>query len=151
MLKKNEIIEIIHHRRLGAIDYGLKRVGFAVCDELHISITPKAVLDPTSEKFWPQLAEWLERERVALVVVGMPFRPDPTEKTEVITAIEGFIGELRAKTGLEVIVRDESFSSVRAAETMFAVGKKKKQRAQKGNKDMIAAAIILREFLAELE
>lgn len=151
MLTKNEIIEKIHHRRVGAIDYGLKRAGFAVCDELHISITPKAVLDPTNEKFWQQLGEWLERERVALVVVGMPFRPDPNEKTEVILAIEEFINQLRQTCGLEVIVRDESFSTVRATETMLAVGKKKKQRAQKGNKDMIAAAIILRDFLAELE
>jgi putative Holliday junction resolvase len=147
----NDLIEKLHHRRVGAIDYGLKRVGFAVCDELHISITPKAVLDPTSDKFWTELASWFERERIALVVVGMPFRPDPNEKTEVITAIEGFIEELKTRFELDVEIRDESFSTIRATETMIATGRKKKDRARKGSKDMIAAAIILRDFLRELD
>ena len=31
--------------RIASVDYGKKRLGYAVCDEFHISITPKKVFN----------------------------------------------------------------------------------------------------------
>ncbi|MFC2130983.1 hypothetical protein ACFLSQ_06075 [Bacteroidota bacterium] len=40
MTEINDILrQELKNKRIGAIDYGKKRLGFAVCDELHISIT----------------------------------------------------------------------------------------------------------------
>ncbi|MFH1049509.1 MAG: Holliday junction resolvase RuvX [bacterium] len=144
------VSENLNGKRIIAIDYGLKRVGLAVCDELHISITPLRVLFPDSSGFWDELLTIIQYERAFTIVVGIPQRLD-NEKTDVILKIEEFIGILKEKTSLEIMTFDESFSTHRAVETMISIGKRKKNRAKKGSKDIIAAAIILRDFLSELE
>lgn len=137
-------------KRIGAIDYGMKRVGFAVCDELHITSNPKKVLDPTKDSFWKELTDIIQLERVAALIVGVPWRLDNKE-TDVIDKINEFITELKNITGLEIITRDESFTTKRAVETLINIGKKKKKRSEKGMHDKIAAAIILNDFLREIE
>jgi putative holliday junction resolvase len=137
-------------KRIGAIDFGMKRVGFAVCDELHITSNPKKVLDPTKESFWKELTGIIHSERVAAIIVGVPWRLDNKE-TDVIEKINEFITELKNITGLEIITRDESFTTKRAVETLINIGKKKKKRSEKGMHDKIAAAIILNDFLREIE
>lgn len=136
--------------RIAAIDYGLKRVGIAVCDELHITANPKKVLDPTKESFWSELRALFAAERVGAVIVGVPWRLD-NKNTDVIDTINQFISELKNVTNMEIIPRDESFTTKRAVETLITIGKKKKKRAEKGMLDMIAAAVLLREFLKEME
>jgi putative Holliday junction resolvase len=141
-------LDYLKGKRLGALDYGRKRVGFAVCDELHIVVSPRRVFDFSSDTFWEEILGELTSEKIAALVVGVPYRLDEQE-TDVISEIFAFINDLKEKTGLEVFEFDESFSTVRSAETMLAIGKKKKKRAEKGNKDKIAAAIILRDFIQE--
>ncbi len=140
--------ETYKNKRIFAIDYGFKRVGLAVCDELHIAITPLKVLTPDSPSFWNDLISIITTERASLIIVGVPQRLD-NQKTDVIIKIEEFINILKEKIALEVITFDESFSTHRAVETMISIGKRKKNRAKKGSKDTIAAAIILRDFLNE--
>lgn len=146
----NEKYSHLNGKRIGAIDYGMKRVGFAVCDELHITSNPKKVLDPTKDSFWKELTDIIQLERVAALIVGVPWRLDNKE-TDVIDKINEFITELKNITGLEIITRDESFTTKRAVETLINIGKKKKKRSEKGMHDKIAAAIILNDFLREIE
>ena len=135
-------------KRIIAVDYGLKRVGLAVCDELHISITPLNFMKADSPFFWEELISIINKEKVSAVIVGIPQRLD-NEKTDVILKIEEFIDEIKKKTLLKVLTFDESFSTQRALKTMISIGKKKKNRSKKGIKDSVAAAIILRDFLNE--
>lgn len=142
--------EEISGKRVAAVDYGKKRVGLAVSDEMHITSSPRKTLIADDENFWSDLLEFLQFERIGVVVVGVPYRLDDKNK-EWILEIKNFIKELTEKSGLPVYEYDESYSSKRAVSTMVEIGKKKKKRAQKGNTDMIAAAIILRDFLKENE
>ena len=128
----------------------MKRVGFAVCDEFHITITPRQVFDRTSQNFWNELLELFVKERIGLLVVGLPLRLEG-EKANIINEVENFIDELKTKCGIEIATFDESYSTRRSVGTMLEIGMKKKKRSVKGNKDKIAAAIILRDFLQELE
>lgn len=137
-------------KRLGAIDFGRKRVGFAVCDEFHITVNPRKFYLFDSISFWDDLLNDLKKENLSAVIVGVPYRLD-NQETDVIKSIKEFIDELKNKSGLEIIPFDESFSSKKAMKTMIEIGYKKKKRAQKGNTDQIAAAVILRDFLKELE
>ncbi len=137
-------------KRLGAVDYGRKRTGFAVCDEFHITTSPRKALDTTSPSFMQQLMALIEAERVRAVIVGVPYRLDNVE-TEVIAEINSFIEELKNISGLEIIPYDESFTTKRAVNTLIEIGKKKRKRSEKGMHDMIAAALILRDFLKEIE
>jgi putative Holliday junction resolvase len=139
-------------KRIAALDYGTKRVGFAVCDELHITVSPRGFFDndeSNPELLWKQLAEAFAWERVGAILVGVPYRVDGAQ-TSVIEAIERFVGELHRRFALPVFTIDESFSSRRAVQTMVATGIKKKQRAAKGRTDAVAAALMLREFLEEI-
>ena len=136
-------------KRLAAIDFGLKRVGYAVCDELHITVTPKRFFMYDAKDFWEQLIRELKRDHIDAIVVGVPYRSNG-KTNEVLENIDDFIKKLELKSNLPVIKFDESLSSVRATETMVEIGMKKKTRRKKGTSDKIAAAIILRDFLNEL-
>ena len=146
MLKINEL----KGHRIGALDYGRKRTGFAVCDEFHITVNPKEVFDISEDNFWDKLLICFHRERIDAVVVGLPLREDNNNK-EFIDEINDFIEILKQKSGLCVFTTDESFSSKSAIRTMIDIGYGKKKRAKKENTDKIAASIILRDFLNELE
>lgn len=137
-------------KRLAGIDYGKKRVGIAVCDRLHISVTPLITLDPTSEKFWEKLLRIVTDEAIEGFVIGLPYRDDD-KNDEFIEEIKQFIGTLKSKTNLPIEEVDEYLSTRSAVNTMISIGYTKKRRSEKGNKDKVAAAIILREYLNMLE
>lgn len=140
--------ENFKNKRLASIDYGLKRTGIAVCDELHITVSPRIVLDPAENDFWVKLNNFTENEKISAFVVGMPVRHDE-KKTELIEKIDNFVFDLKEKCGLPVFTYDESFSTKKAVSVLLEIGAKKKRRATKGTNDLIAAAIILKEFLNE--
>lgn len=139
---------IVVGKRLAAIDYGERRIGIAVCDELHIVVSTRPVIlnDAT---MWKTLLDRLESDRIDVVLVGVPRKHDDTS-SPIIERILGFIDELREKTTRPVFDVDEAFSTQHAKAFMLSGGMKKKKRQEKGQKDAIAAAIILRDFLAEL-
>lgn len=141
--------DLVKNKRVLSFDFGMVRIGWAVCDELHITVTPKGVLLSNDDNLWTKIQQIIVAERIGAVVVGVPYRNDGSESV-VIMKIKEFMSELKEKTGLDVFDFDESFSSVEASSTMVSIGKKKKKRAEKGSKDMVAAALILRNFLNEL-
>ncbi len=149
-MSNNFDINTLKGKRLAAVDFGMKRLGLAVCDQFHVTISPRGVYDYSSPDFWKTFLADLEKEELGAVIVGVPKRVDG-EKTKVMVQIEKFIELLAKKTQLTVIEHDESFSSQRAVETMVTIGKKKNKRSQKGETDKVAAAIILRDFLNEYE
>lgn len=136
--------------RIAAFDYGKKRIGFAVCDEFHITINPRKCFDRESKNLWIEIIKTISEERISLIIVGVPYRLDEIE-TELIQEIKLFISQLKEKTNLNVIEYDESYTSKQAVKTMLEIGKRKKARAVKQNKDLIAAALILKGFLHEIE
>ncbi|MCO5252105.1 MAG: Holliday junction resolvase RuvX [Candidatus Kapabacteria bacterium] len=144
---KEQIKPNIIGHRVAAIDFGLKRVGLAYCDELHISITPSDTLDYTSPKFWELLTSKLAELKIKHIVVGVPVWHTQNEKFS--KKLSNFINKLSQNTDFDVSTIDESFTSQRATETMIEIGKKKSTRSEKGQKDKIAAALILRDFLDE--
>jgi putative Holliday junction resolvase len=145
----NELRAELRGKRIGALDYGQKRIGFAVCDELHIIASPRGFFASTLNLVGELLTAF-ERERLGAIIVGMPFQHDDSE-SPMMQEIHTFIDELREQTTLPVYVVDEAYSSREARQTMIHSGKKKRHRAEKGRTDEVAAALILREFLRELE
>jgi len=140
--------EELKGKRLAAVDFGFKRLGVAVCDELHISITPLKVFDYSSKNFWEEFTRFLSEQKISAIVVGFPYREDGTE-TEVIREINHFIARLSVMVDIPIYKHDESFSTIRAQNLMLELNKKKKDRRKKENKDLLSAAIILRDFIYE--
>ncbi len=142
--------EKLKNKRIAAIDYGKRRIGLAVCDMMHITITPKLTIDSSITDKYEAILKFINEESVDALVVGIPLRDDDKNK-EFIDEIRDFIQVIQDKSGLVVYEQDESYSSIEALDTMIDIGYSKKKRRQKGNKDKIAAAIILRHFLETIE
>jgi putative Holliday junction resolvase len=136
------------YKRIACFDYGLKRIGFAVSDELHITVRPVRVFDATDDDLLDQINKELKKQNTGLIVVGQPIDYNG-KSSEVLEAIDNFKDDLLVSTKLEVVLYDENFSSKEAMQVMLATGKKKKDRRKKGNLDMTAAAVILKNFLSE--
>ncbi len=140
----------LKNKRIAAIDYGKRRIGIAVCDILHITVTPKLLIDTKFEDKFTRIAKFVQEESIDALVVGIPERDDDKNK-EFIDEIKNFIEKIKEITGLNVYEQDESYSTIDAVNTMISIGYGKKKRREKGNKDKIAAAIILRNFLESNE
>lgn len=131
--------------RILSIDYGKKRTGIAVTDELQM-IASGLTTVPTRElqKF---LEDYLQKENVETIVIGEPKQMDYTA-SELGSVIDAFAKALQLKYPNLVIERvDERFTSKMAFQTMIDSGLKKKQRRNKALVDEIAATIILQSYL----
>ncbi|HBK72042.1 MAG TPA: Holliday junction resolvase RuvX [Flavobacteriaceae bacterium] len=132
--------------RILAIDYGKKRIGIAVTDELQL-IASGLTTVLTSDIF-DFLTSYLNNEKVSLFIVGEPKQMDytPSESEELIIP---FLKKLEEKFPEMPIKRvDERFTSKMAFQTMIDSGLKKKQRQNKALIDEISATIILQTYLS---
>lgn len=131
--------------RILAIDYGLKRIGLAVSDELQIiasGLTTVSTIDAFSF-----LKDYLKKEQVELFLVGEPKQLD-NSPSESEALIKPFIVKLK-KTFPKIPIKrvDERFTSKMAFQTMIDSGLKKKQRQNKALIDEISATLILQSYL----
>ncbi len=143
-------LEQVRGKRLLGLDFGVRRVGWAVCDELHLSVTPGGVLAYGSPQFWQALEQTVKTERVEGIVVGMPVGAESVRTSSVVEQLREFVQQLRQRFPQPVYVYDETGSTRRAQEALRLLGIPRKRRQQKGYTDRIAAALILWDFLQEL-
>jgi len=139
------VINIIRMPRILAIDYGEKRTGIAVTDELQI-IASGLTTVKTNEliKF---LINYTNKEQVELFIVGQPKQMNNSD-SESEKHILSFLKQLEKSLPKIPIKRiDERFTSKIAFQTMIDSGLKKKQRRNKGLVDEISATIILQSYL----
>ncbi|NMB48328.1 Holliday junction resolvase RuvX [Candidatus Kuenenbacteria bacterium] len=120
--------------RILGIDYGTKNVGLAISDREQNQAFVYDTLKMTA-KFWEQLVEICEKEKIDKIVVGLPLslKGEYTKKTEEVVY---FVEELENQTKLLVETQDERLSSVEADKTGSGHGR-----------DEEAARIILQSYL----
>ncbi|WP_276976285.1 Holliday junction resolvase RuvX [Flavobacterium filum] len=131
--------------RILAIDYGIKRTGIAVTDELQIIASGLTTIP--SEVVISFLKDYFSKENVSTVLIGEPKQMNglPSESAPIIEKfVETFSVEFPQ---MKVIRVDERFTSKMAFQTMIDSGLRKKQRQNKGLVDEIAATILLQDFL----
>lgn len=132
--------------RILAIDYGIKRTGIAVTDELQIIASGLTTIP--SETVIAFLKDYFSNENVAKVLIGEPkqMNGQPSESTEII---EKFVTSFHKEFPEMKMERvDERFTSKIAFQTMIDSGLKKKQRQNKALIDEIAATIMLQDYLS---
>lgn len=131
--------------RLLAIDFGQKRTGIAVTDELQIIASGLTTVS-TSE-LMSFLKEYFQKEKVEKVIIGEPKRLN-NEPSEVTPLLNAFIDTFTKTFPTMPVERiDERFTSKMAFQTMIDSGLKKKQRQNKALIDEIAATIILQDYM----
>lgn len=135
-------------KKILAIDYGKKYIGFASCDPLHISVYSVDTLINNLDEVKQFIEKYTNQETIAGIVLGYPFN-DENDASPFQESILQFKTFLETFFSLPIFLQDESFSTVEAAEILRIQGKKKKSRSEKGKKDAIAACVILQRFIQE--
>lgn len=131
--------------RIVAIDYGKKRTGIAVTDELQLIASGLTTV--RTHDLIPFLKDYVAKENVELFLVGEPKQMN-NEASESEVLIKEFIRLLTKAIPTVPIKRvDERFTSKMAFQTMIDSGLKKKQRQNKSLIDEISATIILQSYL----
>lgn len=131
--------------RILAIDFGHKRTGIAVTDELQIIASGLTTVH-TSELL-SFLNDYFSKEKVELVLIGEPKQMNNTASQSEVD-IQEFLKKFSEKFPEKEIKRvDERFTSKMAVQSMIDSGLKKKQRQNKALVDEISATIILQSYL----
>jgi putative Holliday junction resolvase len=131
--------------RLLAIDYGKKRTGLAVSDEMQI-IAGGLTTVPTVELL-DFLLDYVKREPVECIIVGLPKQMN-NEPSENMCRITPFVNHLRKLLpDIPVVFHDERFTSVLAQRTIIEAGIKKMARRNKELVDEVSATIILQSYM----
>ena len=131
--------------RILAIDYGKKRTGLAVTDELQI------IAGGLTTVSTPELVDYIlgyvKKEPVELIVVGLPKQMDNTP-SEKMCRIRPFVNRLRKLLPeIPVEFHDERFTSVLAHQAILASGIGKMARRNKELVDEVSATIILQSYM----
>ncbi|MCD4746169.1 MAG: Holliday junction resolvase RuvX [Bacteroidales bacterium] len=131
--------------RILAIDYGRKRVGLAVTDEL--KIIANALTTVNTKDIINYLKEYISKENVECFVLGEPKQMN-YQASESIKYINPFLKVLKKEfPDIPIKRTDERFTSKIASQTIIAAGLKKKDRQDKALIDKISATLILQSYL----
>lgn len=128
-------------------DYGTKRTGIAVTDNLQMIATGLCTLHPDHIEAY--LQSYFKTETVKLFVIGLPKKLD-NSVNDVERYIKGFIKKLNTVFPHIPIERiDERFTSSMAQQSMLQGGLKKNDRQNKALVDQISATIMLQNYLSQ--
>lgn len=133
-----------------ALDYGRRRIGVAATDPLRTICSPHSIVangDPPTEPPADLLA-LLEDLEPALVLVGIPVNMDGSEG-EMAAECRRFGLRLASLTGVRIVEQDERLTSYAADELLQEMELPQRRRKEKGIRDMLAAMLLLRDFMAE--
>ncbi len=132
--------------RILAIDFGTKRTGIAVTDELQLIASGLTTV--LTKELVTFLKDYIKTETVDRFVIGLPKQMDNTA-SESEVHIQKFIKTLQQELPEMPVERvDERFTSKMAFQTMIDSGLKKKQRQNKALVDEISATLILQSYLS---
>ena len=130
--------------RVLAVDPGERRVGVALSDPGGIIAQPWSVIDRSVTDVLTEVRRIVQDNQVDTIVVGLPVSLSGREGASAAAARE-FATELGKATGVAVVLHDERYSTV-AAERVMREGKAS-ARKRRNQRDKVAAAIILSEYL----
>ncbi|HKV43041.1 MAG TPA: Holliday junction resolvase RuvX [Blastocatellia bacterium] len=133
--------------RVLAIDFGTKRIGTAVSDELGIIARPvETITRPSLKESIARLRDLVSELGVDTVVVGLPLRLDNTVG-DAAERVLRFAERLGRELGMKILTQDERLTSYEADQMMIERGFNRRKRREKS--DEFAAMIILQDFISQ--
>ncbi|MDR0552522.1 MAG: Holliday junction resolvase RuvX [Holosporales bacterium] len=130
------------NRRILGLDYGDKRIGVAISDELQSLAFPLTVLE--SHRAFDKLLEIINKNSVVLVVVGLPISINGAENSQ-SAKVRKFVDKLLSIRKIDIVFFDERLSTM---ESMQYINEARLSWAkQKKTRDKVSASIILQDFL----
>src|SRR5262245_36289722 len=134
--------------RILALDYGSRRIGIAISDELKIIAQP---LEFVPAQPFPdvvaRLKQLIQEKEIELIVVGMPRNMDGSYGSAA-ERVQEFVTELKKAIPLRIKKWDERLTTSQANRVLLQadVGRQKRKQVV----DKMAAAILLQGYLDAL-
>ena len=126
-------------------DFGYKRIGVAVGQQLTCSASPLSTLDAKlGVPNWDVVQKLVDQWKPVAMIVGLPTCIDGTEQYTT-AASRGFARQLRKRFARDVHLVDERLSTMEARAYLFAEGGYRK--IKQTEVDSIAACVILEQWL----
>jgi putative holliday junction resolvase len=135
--------------RVLGLDYGRRRIGLAITDELRITARPAGILERKNRgDVIRRLREIARQHSARRIVVGYPLNLDGTAGDMAEEAAR-FAARIRKELGIEVDLVDERLTSWAAHQELAETARasKRDDRATAPESDDLAAAILLRDYL----
>jgi putative holliday junction resolvase len=131
--------------RIMAIDFGSRRIGLAVTDELGITAQGLPTLHRTNKRNdFDHLRRTIRQYGVGEIVMGLPLRMSGSTGIQ-SDKVETFAAELRTKFKLPVHLFDERLTSVEANRVLRETEMSDRRRTEVV--DQLAAVLILQAFM----
>lgn len=128
------------------VDYGLKRIGIAMTDILHITSSPFDTIESVSiKKNTLKILEIAKTNNVSVIVFGLPVNMNGSEGRMAKT-VRKVIEEIKLVSSIEVTTIDERLTTAQAERILIDEGDISRKK-RKGLKDKIAAALILQVYV----
>lgn len=132
-------------QRILAIDFGEKRIGFAITDPLNMFGYPLVTIS-NDNKFWNELSKVISEYKVVKIILGYPLKESGSESTS-SKAVLKFKEELEKRITIPIELVDERYSSSIARDRIIQSVSSKKKRRDKSLLDKNAAAVMLEDYL----
>lgn len=134
--------------KIMGLDYGSKTVGVAISDDLLITAQPVETIQRESEnklrRTLARINELVSENHVQKIVLGLPLLPDGDVGERAEKTLE-FKTMLEKRTGLDVILVDERYTTDASRQELREMGVARRDR--KNYLDQLAACHILEEYL----
>jgi putative Holliday junction resolvase len=132
--------------RIAALDVGDVRIGVAICDELGVTTRGLGVVRRRGGvRDLDAVVRLLDPYAVDRVIVGLPLNMDGSEGIQA-ARVRRFGARFAEHTGMRVEFWDERLTTVEAEHVMRETGINR--RTRRADVDRVAAATILRSYLA---
>ena len=142
----HEPTRVADPQRILAVDYGRKRLGLALSDELGLTAQPHATLTRTNRKNdLRRLRDICRKHAVRRILVGHPLHITG-EAGEMAEEAAIFAARLKKELRMDVELVDERLTTWEAQQTMAEVNSSRRKRSGAAIDD-VAAAVLLRDYL----
>jgi putative Holliday junction resolvase len=134
-------------QRIVALDFGLKRTGIAITDEMNIIASGLTTVD--SRELMTYLKNLVTTKNIGTIVLGEPKRLnlEDSHSSENVRLLKQALD--KEFPLLTIALVDERFTSKMAMQTMHLGGLSKKQKKNKALIDEISATITLQSYLEQ--
>jgi putative Holliday junction resolvase len=133
------------HLRLLGLDYGEKRIGVAICDELGLTAQGlPTIIRKNKGHDLKMLESLIKNYKVEKIIIGYPVRIDGSEGIQ-CEKVNRFAALLDTTFSLSIIKWQETLSTKEAEEILINSGIRWKKR--KDEVDKLATCLILQGYL----
>lgn len=131
--------------RILALDFGLKRTGIAITDEMNIIASGLKTVD--SKILVDELKSLVSKNNISTIVLGEPKRLNGSD-SHISENVRLLFEHLKKLFPLVSVVKyDERFTSKMASQSIAMMGLSKSKKQDKSLIDEVSATIILQSYM----